>query len=78
MTIDAPESRHPTVTEPRASSNQRDARPSNSTPTSKLVSRVSAALVRHIRRALQRFERFYPVLTRTIGRLADMLRCMGI
>ncbi len=78
MTIDAPESRYPTVAEPIAGSNQRDDRPSDRTPTSNSVPPVSATLVRCARRALQRCEGFYLAFVRTIDIAADVLIFIGI
>jgi len=85
MTIDAPESPtrvtlpcHRSIVAPSASEKLHESRPLHSTPTSNSVSPVSALLVRCVRRALQRSKSFYPVITRTIGSMADVLSRMGI
>ena len=85
MNIDAPKSParvmlpcHRSVAATCASKNLNESRPLHSTPTSNSVSPVSGTLVDCVQRALQRFNSFYPVLTRTIGGIADVLSCMGI
>jgi hypothetical protein len=85
MPINVPESRtrvelrcHLAVAEHGANSDQQEDGPLHTSPTSLPVPRAPTVLVRFVRRALQRFKSFYPVITRTIGSIADVLSCMGI